>query len=170
VTFLSHLLHLIHITEHSTCCHSRILPVVNTGISPVFNTVTSPVVTPGISLPVDTNHQSISGILANPGPTSASSNSPPSAVAMEAAKAAVKDFMAKSGHHDTTVHEKVAPAVTHETIERKEHENVQTAIGTSSPLPTHPCTFPSLRPCQLLVHGHLDLISRPRSQCFLCMR
>lgn len=47
---------------------------------------------------------------------------------MDAAKAAVKDFMVKSGHHDTTVHEKVAPAVTHETIERKEHENVQTAI------------------------------------------
>ncbi|KAH9840383.1 Allergen, partial [Teratosphaeria destructans] len=47
---------------------------------------------------------------------------------MESAKAAVKDFMSKSGHHDTTVHEKVAPAVTHETIERKEHENVQSAI------------------------------------------
>lgn len=35
---------------------------------------------------------------------------------------------AKSGHHDTTVHEKVAPAVTHETIQRHEHEDVQTAI------------------------------------------
>ncbi|KAK5118222.1 hypothetical protein LTR85_008202 [Meristemomyces frigidus] len=47
---------------------------------------------------------------------------------MDSAKAAVKDFMAKSGHHDTTVHEKVAPAVTHETINRTEHEDVQTAI------------------------------------------
>ncbi|KAK4544944.1 hypothetical protein LTR36_003849 [Oleoguttula mirabilis] len=46
---------------------------------------------------------------------------------MDSAKAAVKDFMAKSGHHDTTVHEKVAPAVTHETINRVEHEDVQTA-------------------------------------------
>lgn len=35
---------------------------------------------------------------------------------------------AKSGHHDTTVHEKVAPAVVHETIKPKLHEEVQTAI------------------------------------------
>jgi len=47
---------------------------------------------------------------------------------MDSAKAAVKDFMAKAGHHDTTVHEKVAPAVTHETVNRTEHEDVQTAI------------------------------------------
>ncbi|KAK3677948.1 hypothetical protein LTR78_002043 [Recurvomyces mirabilis] len=47
---------------------------------------------------------------------------------MDSAKAAVKDFMTKSGHHDTTVHEKVAPAVTHETINRTQHEDVQTAI------------------------------------------
>nr|POE51801.1 hypothetical protein CFP56_26008 [Quercus suber] len=47
---------------------------------------------------------------------------------MEQAKAAVKDFMSKSGSHDTTVHEKVAPAVTHETVNRTQHENVQTAL------------------------------------------
>ncbi|GAB7362697.1 hypothetical protein MBLNU230_g3005t1 [Neophaeotheca triangularis] len=47
---------------------------------------------------------------------------------MDNAKAAVKDFMSKSGHNDTTVHEKVAPAVTHESIQRREHEQVQTAI------------------------------------------
>jgi len=47
---------------------------------------------------------------------------------MDSAKAAVKDFMTKAGHHDTTVHEKVAPAVTHETINRVEHEQVQTAV------------------------------------------
>lgn len=60
---------------------------------------------------------------------------------MDAAKAAVKDFMAKSGHHDTTVHEKVAPAVTHETVERTQHENVQVSIANLiSPLPpTFPC-------------------------------
>ncbi|WPH04728.1 Hypothetical protein R9X50_00762300 [Acrodontium crateriforme] len=47
---------------------------------------------------------------------------------MDSAKAAVKDFMSKAGHHDTTVHEKVAPSVTHETITRTQHENVTTAI------------------------------------------
>ncbi|KAK5112610.1 hypothetical protein LTR62_003925 [Meristemomyces frigidus] len=47
---------------------------------------------------------------------------------MDSAKAAVQDFMTKAGHHDTTVHEKVAPAVTHETINKTQHEDVQTAI------------------------------------------
>jgi len=47
---------------------------------------------------------------------------------MDSAKAAVKDFMSKSGHHDTTVHEKVAPAVTHESHQLQQHEQIQTAI------------------------------------------
>ncbi|KAJ9648058.1 hypothetical protein H2201_002400 [Coniosporium apollinis] len=47
---------------------------------------------------------------------------------MDKARQAVSDFMAKAGHHDTTVHEKVAPAVVHETINPHRHEEVQTAI------------------------------------------
>ncbi|KAG9545167.1 hypothetical protein KCU79_g16622, partial [Aureobasidium melanogenum] len=47
---------------------------------------------------------------------------------MDSAKAAVKEFMSKSGHHDTTVHEKVAPAVTHESHQLQQHEQIQTAI------------------------------------------
>ncbi|KAI3481839.1 hypothetical protein L1887_55547 [Cichorium endivia] len=47
---------------------------------------------------------------------------------MDSAKAAVKDFMSKSGHHDTTVHEKGAPAVQHESIERQKHEQYTSAI------------------------------------------
>ncbi|KAF2084455.1 hypothetical protein K490DRAFT_49134 [Saccharata proteae CBS 121410] len=47
---------------------------------------------------------------------------------MDKAKAAVSDFMAKAGHHDTTVHEKVAPAVTHETVNPHRHEEVTTAV------------------------------------------
>ncbi|KAI5253040.1 hypothetical protein E4T42_03112 [Aureobasidium subglaciale] len=47
---------------------------------------------------------------------------------MESAKAAVAEFMSKSGHHDTTVHEKVAPAVTHESHQLQQHEQIQTAI------------------------------------------
>eukprot|EP01083_Nonionella_stella_P299742 1019699_1 len=44
------------------------------------------------------------------------------------AKAAVAEFMAKAGHHDTTVHERVAPAILHETINKTQHEEVLTAI------------------------------------------
>ncbi|EME40982.1 hypothetical protein DOTSEDRAFT_74511 [Dothistroma septosporum NZE10] len=47
---------------------------------------------------------------------------------MDKAKAAVQDFMSKAGHHDTTVHEKVAPAVQNETVTRTHHDNVTTAV------------------------------------------
>jgi len=47
---------------------------------------------------------------------------------MEKAKAAIKDFTSKAGHHDTTVHETVDPAVKHETVKPTRHENVNTAI------------------------------------------
>lgn len=47
---------------------------------------------------------------------------------MDRAKAAVSDFMSKAGKHDTTVHEKVAPGVTHNTTSPQRHEEVQTAI------------------------------------------
>ncbi|KAK3703221.1 hypothetical protein LTR37_014561 [Vermiconidia calcicola] len=47
---------------------------------------------------------------------------------MEAAKASVKKFVGKSGQHDTTVHEKVAPAVVDEQVARTEHENITSAI------------------------------------------
>ncbi|EOD45357.1 hypothetical protein UCRNP2_7918 [Neofusicoccum parvum UCRNP2] len=47
---------------------------------------------------------------------------------MEKAKAAVSDFMSKAGHHDTTVHENVAPAVQHQTVKPEKHEKVTTAV------------------------------------------
>jgi len=47
---------------------------------------------------------------------------------MERAKAAVSDFMHNAGHKDTTVHEKVAPAVVNETITKHRHEEATTAV------------------------------------------
>lgn len=47
---------------------------------------------------------------------------------MDKVKAALTDFTHKSGHHDTTVHEAVAPAVTHETIKPHQHEEINTAV------------------------------------------
>jgi hypothetical protein len=49
-------------------------------------------------------------------------------IEMEKAKAAVSDFMSKSGHHDTTVHETVAPAVQNEVVKPHVHEEINTAI------------------------------------------
>ncbi|KAI9800261.1 MAG: hypothetical protein M1833_003375 [Piccolia ochrophora] len=47
---------------------------------------------------------------------------------MDKAKAAVSDFMHKAGHHDTTVHEKVAPAVKEEHVTKTRHDEVTTAL------------------------------------------
>jgi len=47
---------------------------------------------------------------------------------MDKVKASVKDFVAKAGHHDTTVHETVAPAVQHETIKPHQHEEINVAV------------------------------------------
>lgn len=47
---------------------------------------------------------------------------------MDKAKAVVSDFMSKAGHHDTTVHEKVAPAVVNETVTKARHEEATTAV------------------------------------------
>ncbi|KAF1831882.1 hypothetical protein BDW02DRAFT_632507 [Decorospora gaudefroyi] len=47
---------------------------------------------------------------------------------MDKAKAAITDFMGRSGHHDTTVHEAVAPAVQHEVVKPHVHEEVNTAV------------------------------------------
>lgn len=46
---------------------------------------------------------------------------------MQRAKESVAAFIHKSGHHDTTVHETVAPAVQHETVKPHQHEEVTVA-------------------------------------------
>ncbi|MCJ1312946.1 hypothetical protein MMC25_006622 [Agyrium rufum] len=47
---------------------------------------------------------------------------------MQDAKEAINRFMHKAGHNDTTVHEKVAPAVVNETLSKHRHEEATTAI------------------------------------------
>ncbi|RYP72346.1 hypothetical protein DL771_004320 [Monosporascus sp. 5C6A] len=47
---------------------------------------------------------------------------------MDKTKSVVKDFMAKAGHKDTTVHETINPAVKHEVVKPTRHEEVNTAV------------------------------------------
>ncbi|KAF2735462.1 hypothetical protein EJ04DRAFT_511718 [Polyplosphaeria fusca] len=47
---------------------------------------------------------------------------------MDKVKASVKGFVAKAGHHDTTVHETVSPSVQNETVKPHQHEEVNTAV------------------------------------------
>ncbi|KAK3721026.1 hypothetical protein LTR37_003316 [Vermiconidia calcicola] len=51
-----------------------------------------------------------------------------SQAAMTAAQNAVKEFMTKNGHHDTTVHELVRPAIYHTTITHNTREEEATAV------------------------------------------
>lgn len=46
---------------------------------------------------------------------------------MQRAKESIQAFISKSGHHDTTVHESVAPAVQHEVVKPHKHEEVTVA-------------------------------------------
>lgn len=48
--------------------------------------------------------------------------------AMDAAKQAVAEFLSRNGHHDTTVRERVMPAVTHLTVTKTEAEEVELAV------------------------------------------
>lgn len=47
---------------------------------------------------------------------------------MDKTKEAVRGFLNKAGHHDTTVHEQVKPAVVNETVKPTQHEEVNTAV------------------------------------------
>jgi hypothetical protein len=47
---------------------------------------------------------------------------------MDKAKAAVSGLLSKAGHHDTEVHERVAPAVEHKTINPHQREERQIAV------------------------------------------
>jgi len=47
---------------------------------------------------------------------------------MEKTKETIKNFVSRSGHHDTEVHETINPAVTHENVTKTHHENVNTAV------------------------------------------
>ncbi|OTB13714.1 hypothetical protein K445DRAFT_355086 [Daldinia sp. EC12] len=48
---------------------------------------------------------------------------------MNKTKEVIRDFIGKSGHHDTTVHESVEPAVKKEVIKPTEHEEINTAVN-----------------------------------------
>ncbi|KAI0165472.1 hypothetical protein GGR52DRAFT_110367 [Hypoxylon sp. FL1284] len=48
---------------------------------------------------------------------------------MNKTKDAIRDFIGKAGHHETTVHESVEPAVQREAVKPTEHEEINTAVN-----------------------------------------
>ncbi|KAF2018734.1 hypothetical protein BU24DRAFT_488810 [Aaosphaeria arxii CBS 175.79] len=75
---------------------------------------------------------------------------------MDKAKQAISDFMSKSGHHDTTVHETVAPGVQHETIKPHRHEEIVTAIDKEIHQDHYHRTVQPVQDREVLPEKHTD--------------
>jgi hypothetical protein len=73
---------------------------------------------------------------------------------MEKAKAAVKEFTSRAGHHDTTVHEHVAPAVKQETITPTRHEEAQTVVDREVHQDHHHTTVQPVKDREVLPEQH----------------
>lgn len=71
--------------------------------------------------------------------------------AMDAAKQAVAEFMKRNGHHDTSVHERVLPAVTHQTITKTEHEEIEVAVDREQHVDHFHYVWSYIHPC--IYHG-----------------
>lgn len=73
---------------------------------------------------------------------------------MEKAKAAVSEFLHKSGHHDTTVHENVAPAVVHENINKTRHDEATTIVDREVHQHHHHTTVQPINDREILPEQH----------------
>lgn len=73
---------------------------------------------------------------------------------MDAAKNAVKSFISKDGKHDTTVHEKVNPAVTNETITKQQEDRVTTAVDKEVHQDHYHTSVQPIKDTQVLAEKH----------------
>ena len=73
---------------------------------------------------------------------------------MDKAKESVKKVLGKSGHHDTTIHETVAPAVQHETIAQKQHERTIPAVDREVHQDHYPTTEQPVQHSEVLPEQH----------------
>lgn len=83
---------------------------------------------------------------------------------MERAKAAVGEIMHRAGHHDTTVHEKVAPAVVNETIKKTRHEEVQTAIDREVHQDHYHTSIQPIKDREILPEQHQYNVAAPQER------
>ena len=75
-------------------------------------------------------------------------------ITMERAKQTIHDITSKAGHHDTTVHERVAPAVQHETVKPTQHEEIKTALEQEIHQDHYHRTVQPVRETQVLPEQH----------------
>jgi len=73
---------------------------------------------------------------------------------MDKAKAAVSSLMSKAGHHDTTVHETVAPAVQRETVNEQRREEQQVVRDREIHQDHHHTTIQPVKHQEVLPEQH----------------
>ncbi|MCJ1444221.1 MAG: hypothetical protein MMC23_004722 [Stictis urceolatum] len=73
---------------------------------------------------------------------------------MDKAKAAIKDFTHRAGHHDTTVTEHVNPAVTQEKVTPTRHEEAQTVVDREVHQDHHHTTVQPVHDREVLPEKH----------------
>jgi len=78
---------------------------------------------------------------------------------MNKTKEAINEFLHKSGHNDTTVHEKVAPAVVNENITKARHEEETTAIDREVHQHHHHTTVQPVKDREVLPEQHQSQIA-----------
>jgi len=85
---------------------------------------------------------------------------------MDKAKAAVSDFMKKSGHKDTTVHESVNPAVVQETISPERHEQTQVAIDKEVHQDHYHTSVQPVRDQEILPEKHSHQVAQAEERVY----
>lgn len=83
---------------------------------------------------------------------------------MDKAKAAVSEIMHRAGHKDTTVVEKVAPAVVNETIQRERREEIQTAIDKEVHVDHYHTSVQPVLDRQILPEQHQYNVAAPQER------
>lgn len=85
---------------------------------------------------------------------------------MEKAKAAVSSFVARSGHHTTTVDETVVAPITEEQVQRTRHEEVQQAIDREVHQDHYHTTVQPIAHREILPEKHTHQIAAVQERSF----
>lgn len=85
---------------------------------------------------------------------------------MDRAKAAVGEIMHRAGHHDTTVHEKVAPAVVNETIKKTRHEEKVTAVDREIHQDHYHTSIQPIQAREVLPEQHQYNVAAPQERVY----
>ncbi len=85
---------------------------------------------------------------------------------MDKTKKAVHNLMSKARHHDTTVHEQVAPAVEHETVKPARHEKTNDIIDKEIHQDHYHRTIQPVKDTEVLPEQHRYRVAETENRNF----